>query len=250
MSLHLGMGMVLDSSLSGEGEGGGVDLQAGVVGVWTLTANPNDGSPNGLNLTEHGDPITYDSDGAHLTTAGENALTHLANDLFDTGGVDFLIMATVKATNEDNSQDFLMINELVAEVEFNYISSPGPANASLRIGIVGQSEEYPELTVGDSAIDLTTPHTVFCGWRAAVGLFLQVDGGAEATQSYPGGNTTTDGRLFINGYDENDPSSPNDMVIKHLVMWKGDLSALDAAARTWLRTTWDGTYIGLAAYAP
>lgn len=224
--------------------GGDPVLQESVVGVWPLTANGNDGSPNALHLSAVGGSLSYSAEGVEFA----NTNGDLAQDpyLKLTGGIpigdnSFFLVGQVKVTTI-GSYGFGMFYDTNDEISFNVAGA-----GALECYITGNGD-LPDVLSNNGDITVGTRFTCFAwGDKDLDKIYCQINGSTIFELDAPGPWIGTTGDVLVGAYND---TLQGTGYLRYLALWKGDISALDAAARTWLRTTWDGTYAGLAAYTP
>lgn len=243
--------------LSGEGSAGSGSpelpvLQNKIVAVWTLTANVNDGSPNAYTLTNN-NSVTFGANGAHFDPQAEamvnEYLSRASNSNLQTGDTDWAGVFRFRVDDLDEYYSPIGKSSNL-DTEWSVDIDIFTDDRLIFYVRVTDEELFSETVraANAPAIEIATEYFVFISHNAATStLTIQVDDNTPDTavlQSVAVANTEAFG---IGSRPGGDYSGD----VKYVALWKGTdaLTALDAAARTWLRTTWNGTYTGLSAYS-
>lgn len=212
------------------------DLTIDLIGGWDLTSGPQDGGPNGLDLTEVGGPLTYGADGVSLNGSTQylkrasSSIFHLADTNWFAMG-ELLVSDTTPISHgvlgKGTATDPVFNNEYSGSLTFNDSAEPR-MHADADITNVDDSDETTSL--GDLYNSSLASSSLF--------LFYWIDGNriySQVNDNPPSSNAFTLTRFnsdadFHVGYDLWDGAFAKGS-LRHVRLWSRALASGDI---TWL----------------
>lgn len=231
--------------LEGQGDENGSDvLYQDLAGDWELTSDANDSTPNGLNLTEVGGSLSYGAEGVSLNGT-DQYLSHADDPLLEIGNEDFMVMAEIIPTT-------LALKTILGKgnPEEYELAIQGDGSAFMTVN--DDLQNYASAYTPGSSVATDVRSILFASFAVATNtITIWYGNGSPATEVTNGGLVSNNG-LFTIGCttDGGSPSRLFAGTIRHVRLWKGDVS-VPIAAIPWLYNSNTGrTYAELGDYSP